>query len=246
VLQPFLEKLSGRIAVSAAARKVIVEHLGGDAVVIPNGVTVSRFLDARPLPGYPRGGETIGFIGRYDEPRKGMDVLVDALQMLAPARPDLRVLVAGRGEAEDFRERLPSSVSDRFTLLGQISEADKAAMLRSVDVYCAPNTGQESFGVVLLEAMSARTPIVASDLEAFQRVLAGGAAGELVISGDPADLARGLASVLDDPERRRLLVEEGARAVRPYDWAVVVQAVLRVYELAIAGAGVPQGGPSRG
>jgi phosphatidylinositol alpha-mannosyltransferase len=246
VLQPFLEKLSGRIAVSAAARKVIVEHLGGDAVVIPNGVAVSRFVGAQPLPGYPRGGETIGFIGRYDEPRKGMDVLVDALELLAPARPDLRVLVAGRGEAEEFLERLPRSVSDRFTLLGQISEADKARMLRSVDVYCAPNTGQESFGVVLLEAMSARTPIVASDLEAFQRVLAGGAAGELVMSGDPADLARGLATVLDDPARRRLLVDEGARAVGPYDWTVVVQAVLRVYELAIAGAGVPQGGPSRG
>ncbi|HEY7010145.1 MAG TPA: glycosyltransferase family 4 protein, partial [Jatrophihabitantaceae bacterium] len=85
VLQPFLEKLSGRIAVSAAARKVIVEHLGGDAVVIPNGVAVSRFVGAQPLPGYPRGGETIGFIGRYDEPRKGMDVLVDALELLAPA-----------------------------------------------------------------------------------------------------------------------------------------------------------------
>ncbi|HEY7010462.1 MAG TPA: glycosyltransferase family 4 protein, partial [Jatrophihabitantaceae bacterium] len=207
---------------------------------------VSRFVGAQPLPGYPRGGETIGFIGRYDEPRKGMDVLVDALELLAPARPDLRVLVAGRGEAEEFLERLPRSVSDRFTLLGQISEADKARMLRSVDVYCAPNTGQESFGVVLLEAMSARTPIVASDLEAFQRVLAGGAAGELVMSGDPADLARGLATVLDDPARRRLLVDEGARAVGPYDWTVVVQAVLRVYELAIAGAGVPQGGPSRG
>jgi phosphatidyl-myo-inositol alpha-mannosyltransferase len=246
VLQPFLEKLSGRIAVSAAARRVIVEHLGADAVVIPNGVAVSRFLDAGPLPGYSRGGETIGFIGRYDEPRKGMGVLVDAVQLLAPARPDLRVLVAGRGEAEDFLDRLPRAVSDRFTLLGQISEADKARMLRSVDVYCAPNTGQESFGVVLLEAMSARAPIVASDLEAFQRVLAGGAAGELVISGNSADLARGLATVLDDPERRRLLVDEGTRAVRPYDWAVVVQSVLRVYELAIAGAGVPQGGPSRG
>ncbi len=237
VLQPFLEKLSGRIAVSSAARKVIVEHLGADAVVIPNGVEVSHFATASPLPGYPREGATIGFIGRYDEPRKGMDVLVGALQQLGDARPDLRVLVAGRGEGEEFLARLPANVAGRFTLLGQVSEADKARMLRSVDVYCAPNTGQESFGVILLEAMAARTPIVASDLDAFRRVLGDGAAGELFRTGDATDLARTLGHLLDDPERRDWLAAEGVRAVAPYDWTVVVQAVVRVYELAIAGAG---------
>jgi phosphatidylinositol alpha-mannosyltransferase len=246
VLQPFLEKLSGRIAVSSAARQVIVEHLGADAVVIPNGVAVARFADAQPLPGYPREGGTIGFIGRYDEPRKGLDILIAALDLLTPTRPQLRVLVAGRGEAEEFLDRLPAPVGARFALLGQVSDADKARMLRSVDVYCAPNTGQESFGVILLEAMSARAPIVASDLEAFRRVLDDGAAGELVAAGNSADLARGLAGVLDDPARRSALAAAGSRAVAPYDWTVVVQAVLRVYELAIAGAGLPQGTAPRG
>lgn len=241
VLQPFLEKLSGRIAVSPAARKVIVEHLGADAVVIPNGVAVARFVDAEPLPGYPRPGGTVGFIGRFDEPRKGMDVLVEAVRRLAPARPELRVLVAGRGEAGQFLDRLPPGLAPRFTLLGQVTEADKARMLRSVDVYCAPNTGQESFGVILLEAMSARTAIVASDLDAFRRVLGEGRAGELFGTGDAAGLAAALARVLDDPGRRAALVAEGARAVAPYDWTVVVQSVLRVYELAIAGAGLPPG-----
>ena len=89
VLQPFLEKITGRIAVSPAARKVIVEHLGGDAVVIPNGVAVAHYADAEPFDGFPRpadaAGGTIGFIGRYDEPRKGMDVLVDALDLLVDA-----------------------------------------------------------------------------------------------------------------------------------------------------------------
>jgi phosphatidylinositol alpha-mannosyltransferase len=239
VLQPFLEKLSGRIAVSSAARKVIVEHLGADAVVIPNGVEISHFATAPPLPGYPRAGGTIGFIGRYDEPRKGMDVLVRAVQLLAESRPDLQVLVAGRGESEEFLARLPAGMADRFRLLGQVSEADKARMLRSVDVYCAPNTGQESFGVILLEAMAARAAIVASDLDAFRRVLGDGAAGELFRTGDATDLARTLAHVLDDPNRREWLAAEGMRAVAPYDWTVVVQAVLRVYELAIAGAGAP-------
>jgi|BarGraIncu00222A_1022003.scaffolds.fasta_scaffold10285_4 phosphatidylinositol alpha-mannosyltransferase len=242
VLQPFLEKLSGRIAVSAAARKVIVEHLGADAVVIPNGVAISHFSGAAPLPGYPREGGTIGFIGRFDESRKGIDILLDALRSLAPERPGLRLVVAGRGEAEELVERLPAELAGRIDFLGQVSEPDKARMLRSVDVYCAPNTGQESFGVILLEAMAARTPIVASDLEAFRRVLGGGTAGALFPVGDSGGLARTLSALLDDPERRAALVAEGVRAVAPYDWAVVVHAVLRVYELAIAGAGTLSGG----
>ncbi|HVU90728.1 MAG TPA: glycosyltransferase family 4 protein [Jatrophihabitans sp.] len=238
VLQPFLEKITGRIAVSPAARQVIVEHLGGDAVVIPNGVAVTHYSDALPLPGYPRDGGTIGFIGRYAEPRKGMAVLVRAVEQLAPSRPGLRVLVAGRGDAEQFRAGLPRSVADRFELLGQVSEADKARLLRSVDVYCAPNTGSESFGVILLEAMAARTPIVASDLEAFRRVLAGGTAGRQFRAGDAGALAAALTEVLDDAALRDGLVAAGVAAVAPYDWSVIVAQVLRVYELAIAGAGV--------
>jgi phosphatidylinositol alpha-mannosyltransferase len=249
-LQPFMEKLSGRIAVSPAARKVIVEHLDADAVVIPNGVDVAHYGDAVPLPGYPRPGTTIGFIGRYDEPRKGMDLLIEALDELAPSRPELRLLVAGRGEADDFLDRLPPALAGRVILLGQVTEGDKARMLRSVDIYCAPNTGQESFGVILLEAMSARAPIVASDLEAFRRVLAGGAvgrpAGELFAVGDATDLALKLALLLDNPTRRAELAAAGYRAAAPYDWNVVVHSILRVYELAIAGAGIPPGGALRG
>jgi phosphatidylinositol alpha-mannosyltransferase len=238
VLQPFLEKLAGRIAVSAAARNVIVEHLGADAVVIPNGVEVSHFADAEPLPGYPREGGTLGFVGRYDEPRKGMDVLVEAMRRLNGERRDLQVLVAGRGDATEFLSRLPAELAPRFTMLGQVSEADKARLLRSVDVYCAPNTGQESFGVILLEAMAARTPIVASDIDAFRRVLGGGTAGELFTRGEPAGLARAVTTLLDSPERRSRLVAAGELAVVPYDWRVVVHSVVRVYELAIAGAGL--------
>jgi phosphatidylinositol alpha-mannosyltransferase len=237
VLQPFLEKLSGRIAVSPAARKVIVEHLGGDAVVIPNGVTVAHFEHARPLAGYPREGGTIGFIGRYDEPRKGMNVLVGALELLIARRPALQLLVAGRGEAEEFRDQLPGPLAGCVRLLGQVSEADKASLLRSVDVYCAPNTGQESFGIILLEAMAARTPVVASDIEPFRRVLGGGQAGELFPVGDPVALAAALEQVLDDPARRAELVAAGTRAVAPYDWPTVAKQILRVYELALAGSG---------
>jgi phosphatidylinositol alpha-mannosyltransferase len=234
ILQPFMEKIRGRIAVSAAARKVQVEHLGGDAVEIPNGVSVAHYAGAEPLPGYPRAGGTVGFVGRYDEPRKGMPVLLDALARLAPSRPGLRLLVAGRGDARDLLADLPGALAGRIDLLGQVSEADKARMLRSVDLYCAPNTGQESFGIILLEAMAAGTPIVASDLEAFRRVLDDGRGGAVFRAGDGADLARTLAAVLDDQGRRDVLSRRGSELVHTYDWPVVAQQVVQVYETVAA------------
>ena len=140
---------------------------------------------------------------------------------------------------EDFLVGLPEHLRDRFVLLGQVSETDKARMLASVDVYCAPNTGGESFGVILLEAMAAGRPVVASDLPAFRRVLENGRAGRLFPTGDPVALADALREVLGDSALRAELVTAGTRAVAPYDWAVIVGDVLRVYELAIAGTGAP-------
>jgi phosphatidyl-myo-inositol alpha-mannosyltransferase len=236
VLQPFMEKIRGRIAVSPAARTVQVEHLGGDAVVIPNGVAVARFATAQPLPGYPRPGGTVGFVGRYDEPRKGMAVLLQAMAALALDRPGLRLLVAGRGDAGELHDSLPPALAGRVRLLGQVSERDKARMLRSIDVYCAPNVGGESFGVILLEAMAAGAPIVASDLDAFRRVLSVGdaLAGVLVPTGDAAALATALGDLLDDPARRAAMTGLGAHAVAAYDWPVVAAQVVDVYETVIA------------
>ncbi len=234
MLQPFLEKITGRIAVSELARQVQVEHLGGDAVIIPNGVDVQFFARASPLPGYPRAGGTVGFIGRYDEPRKGMSVLLDALRLLVPARPDLQLLVAGGGDEKDLREEAGPELAGALRLLGRVSDEDKAAMLRSVDIYCAPNTGGESFGIILTEAMSAGTPVVASDLDAFRRVLDGGIAGVLARVGDAAALADALARVLDDPGRRAVLAAQGRRVVTSYDWPVVAATVVKVYETVMA------------
>jgi phosphatidylinositol alpha-mannosyltransferase len=238
-VQAILERLSGRIAVSQAARKMIMQHLGADAVVIPNGVAVATYAEAEPLPGYPRDpalGGTLGFIGRYDESRKGMSVLLTALEQLVQARPGLRLLVAGRGDESDFVERLPASLADSVVMLGMVSEADKASLLRSVDVYVAPNTGGESFGIILLEAMAAGTPIVASDLDAFRRVLDDGRAGMLFSNRDADGLARALETMLADASVRGQLAEAGAAVVRPYDWQVVAAQIVRVYEIAVAAA----------
>jgi phosphatidylinositol alpha-mannosyltransferase len=230
MLQPALEKIGARIAVSEPARRTLVEHLGGDAILIPNGVSVDWFAAAEPLPGWPGTGGAIGFLGRFDEPRKGFPVLVAALERLIAARPGLRLLVAGPGEQAEALAAMPGAVRARVTMLGLLSDDAKARMLRSVDIYVAPNIGGESFGVVLAEAMAAGTAVIASDLEGFRRVLDDGSCALLVAPGDPLALAAAIAALLDDPGRRREIAARGAHSVRRFDWARVVADVVTVYE----------------
>jgi phosphatidylinositol alpha-mannosyltransferase len=231
MLQSALEKITGRIVVSDAARKTLVEHIGGDAVLIPNGVTVGRYAEGAPLPGWGAGrGEVIGFLGRMDEQRKGLPLLLDAFGRLAPDRPDLRLLIAGPGHAGEVRDRVPAPYRDRLSLLGMVSEADKVSAYHSVDVFCAPNTRGESFGIVLAEAMAAGATVLASDIPAFRRVLGDGQAGALFETGDAGSLAREAARLLDDPQRRAKLSDEARLAVRKYDWSTVARDVMRVYE----------------
>jgi phosphatidyl-myo-inositol alpha-mannosyltransferase len=231
-VRPWLERISGRIAVSDFARRVQVEHLGGDAVVIPNGVHVRAFAEGPSLPGHARGEgrPTVGFLGRYDEPRKGLPVLLQAMRSVVRDHPDAELLVAGRGDPEAFAELVGEDLAGHVTLLGELAEPEKAAFLRSVDVYCAPNLLGESFGVILLEAMAAGAPVVASDLDAFARVLADGAAGVLVRRGDDRELAGALSALLTAPARRAELAEAGRQAVAAYDWSVVAERILAVYE----------------
>ena len=239
-----LEKISLRIAVSEDARRTLVEHLGGDAVVIPNGVWVDTFANAGTDPrwtGTPQ-APTIAFLGRLDEPRKGLAVLLRAVGTVLDSYPGARVLVAGSGETgqEQARDVLgPRAGAVEF--LGGVSEEDKGRLLASVDVYCAPQTGGESFGIVLVEAMSAGTTVVASDLGAFSRVLEHGEAGVLFRNGDAADLGATLVRVLGDPELRARVSAHASRVVRRYDWSAVTDQVLAVYEMAVAGGDAPVG-----
>ena len=234
LLQPPLEKVTARIAVSPLARRVQVEHLGGDAVEIPNGLDVGFFATAAPLPGYPRTGGTVGFVGRFDEPRKGMAVLLAALRRLTPTRPQLRLLVVGDGDGAALRRVAGPVLGPRIHVLGELGDRGKAAMLRSVDLLCAPALGGESFGIVLTEALAAGTPVLASDLDAFRRVLDGGRAGMLVPPDTPVTLAAALADLLDDPARRAELAARGRCHAARWDWPVVARRVLQVYETAVA------------
>ena len=230
IAQTALEKVSARIAVSEAARQTLVEHMGGDAVLIPNGVDCSAYGHSEPLPGWPGDGGSMFFVGRIDEPRKGLDVLLDALPEIAHAHPGVRLLVAGPGDVDEFRAGLSPEIAARVEFLGLVSDEDKARAFMSADIYVAPNTGGESFGIVLLEAMSSGTPVLASDLEAFRRVTDDGRAGASFANEDPADLARSAIALLSDPVERARLRVEGLRRAQEFDWVTVARRVVEVYD----------------
>jgi phosphatidylinositol alpha-mannosyltransferase len=236
ILRPWNEKIVGRIAVSDLARRWQMEALGSDAVEIPNGVDVASFASAPPLPGYPRPGKTVLFLGRFDEPRKGMAVLLGALPALVEHFPDIEILIVGRGDEDELRQEA-GDLAGHLKFLGQVDDAVKASALRSADVYCAPNTGGESCGIVLVEAMAAGTAVVASNLDAFRRVLCDGKAGRLVDVEDSAALAEGLIAVLADAKLRSRYVKAATAAVGRYDWSVVADEIMRVYET-VAGSGM--------
>jgi len=238
LLQPMHEKIIGRIAVSDLARRWQMEALGSDAVEIPNGVDVGAMASAPLLDGYPRPAKTVLFLGRYDEPRKGMAVLIGALPSLVERFPGLQVLIVGRGNEDELRSKA-GDLAAHLCFLGLVDDGAKASAMRSADVYCAPNLGGESFGIVLVEAMAAGTPVVASDLHAFRRVLRDGEAGRLVAIDDSAALAEGLIAVLDDESLAQRYAAAGAEAVRRYDWPVVANQIMRVYDtVAVSGSKV--------
>src|SRR6201996_8512440 len=205
-LRPMHEKIVGRIAVSDLARRWQMEALGSDAVEIPNGVDVASFARAPLFDGYPRPDKSVLFLGRFNEPRKGMAVLLGALPTLVERFPDIEILIVGRGDENELRGGA-GALAGHLRFLGQVDDAEKAAAMRSADVYCAPNTGGESFGIVLVEAMAAGTAGVGTALDAFRRVLVDGKAGRLVPVDDPAGLADGLIEVLRNDALRQGYVE---------------------------------------
>ncbi|MEO0010573.1 MAG: hypothetical protein RIQ39_162 [Actinomycetota bacterium] len=235
ILEPVIEKLTARIAVSEAARETLTEHLETDAVVVPNGIYARRLALGKLNEQW--GGNSIGFIGRFQEPRKGLMILVEALPAIIREVPDVRIVVAGPGDSDEFLHDVPSHLRERFSFLGRISEEEKADFLHSIGVYVAPNTGGESFGIILAEALAAGAAVVASDIPAFQALLGGGKYGELFTSEDPTSLAKSISILLKDRERRDQLKRDGKVYAQYFDWDEVATRIYDVYELAMVGLG---------
>ena len=234
ILEPIVEKLTARIAVSELARSTLKDHFETDAVVIPNGIDGHKYANAKKYPEYS-GENTIGFIGRFEEPRKGLQVLIDSLPIVARFIPDVKYLIAGPGESKDYIKNIDPQLRNRIKFLGFLTDEMKESFLKSVKIYVAPNTGGESFGIILTEALSAGTAVVASDIPAFKAVLENGDAGTLFTNENSAELAKVLVALLRDGEKREKLSENGKLSAQKYDWQVVAEQIENVYEMATAG-----------
>ncbi len=234
-LRPMHEKIVGRIAVSDVARRWQMEALGSDAVEIPNGVDVEFAVLGPAAARLPAAGQDGAVPGPLRRATQGHGGAARRAAESGGALPDLQLLVVGHGDEDQLRGQA-GGLAKHIRVLGQVDDAEKASAMRSADVYCAPNIGGESFGIVLVEAMAAGTPVVASDLDAFRRVLRDGEVGRLVPVGDGAALADALIAVLEDDVLRERYVAAGSEAVPRYDWSVVASQIMRVYET-VAGSG---------
>ena len=231
ILEPVIEKLSARIAVSESARLTLTAHLETDAIVIPNGIYADNYRDGTSRAQWQ--GNTIGFLGRFEEDRKGLPVLLDALPIISRFIPDIRVLIAGPGDSEEVLEKVDPQLRNRVEFLGKISEEDKADFLASVSLYIAPNTGGESFGIILAEAMAGGAAVVASDIPAFADVLGDGKYGALFESENSENLAKVIIDLLRDANKRKELAAAGAVHAQRFDWSQVGEEIFEVYQLAI-------------
>lgn len=241
LIEPMIEKLSARIAVSEMAQATLNNLYGTEAVVIPNGIDCAKF--GRALITNKRFSSSstrpfrIGFLGRFEENRKGLPLLLEALPKIIKVIPSLEVVIAGPGDPTKVLAKLDPSLARRITFLGRLTEDEKVDFLTGLDLYVAPNTGGESFGIILAEAMASGTPVLASDIPAFVDLLAVGDSGATFISEDAADLARSVIGLLKNPERLQQLAKNGLISAIRFDWGSVASQIMSVYEVAMTGQG---------
>jgi len=233
-----LDRTAVAVAVSGAAAEYHAGALGiGSAALrlVPNGVEVAPFRAAAEALGgvRPPGGPRVVFVGRL-EPRKGVLVLARAFRQVLRSHPDALLTIVGDGpQRRELAALLVDVPAGQVRLLGRVTDQELARTLAAADVAVAPALGGESFGIVLLEAMAARTAVVASDLPGYRSVVTDGRDGLLVPPGDPDRLAGTLADLLHSPQRRAALVAAGQETAAAHDWAVVAARLRQVYAEAL-------------
>ena len=233
VMGSYARRLHGRIAVSAAARHFIDRYFPGDYKVIPNGVDIDRFRRAVPIARWQDGTKNILFVGRF-EPRKGLLDLLKAYRILRKTGCNCRLLVVGGGPQEkEARRYLMTRKLGGVEFLGRVSDEVRDALFKTADVYCSPATGGESFGIVLLEAMSAGTAIVASDIHGYKGVVRRDREGLLVPPRNKKALAAALFRVLGDDALRASMAESGLVRAEDFSWPRVTAKVEDYYGFVI-------------
>ncbi len=232
MLRPFFRKLHGRIAVSQPAREFVARRFPDDYRIVPNGIDYARFAVPRePLPWLVDDRPTVLFVGRLER-RKGLRHLLHAWPTVRSELPRARLFVVGGGgrRLESYRRYARRQGWPEVIFTGHVPSDDLVRYYQSADVFCAPSTGQESFGIVLLEAMAAGRPIVASDIPGYAEVVTHGQEGVLVPPEDPPALASTLLRLLADPDLRCALGARGRRKAADYDWSIVAGQVLDYYD----------------
>ncbi len=236
ILDMFFDKLDGLVAVSEAAREFADNHFPGDYQIVPNGINLEEFSpNLTPIEKFRDGRKNILFVGRFNESRKGFRYLLKAFPLVREQFPDARLIVVGKG-ATDRHDRFMRQNGigpEDVVFTGFTDAATKARYYATADVFCAPNTGQESFGIILVEAMASGTPVVASAITGFKGVIRNGETGILVEPKDEYSLALGLVRLLSDTELRTSIITKALDDVQQYNWDRVAGRLLDVYDNAI-------------
>ena len=233
LLRPFFNKLDGKIAVSPAAAEMVCRYFPDTYRIIPNGIDVESFAQAaaQPLPAYADGRPTILFLGRLEK-RKGFEYLLRAFPYVLAHSPQARLVVAGAYNDED-KEPYAHYVAEHniqgVEFVGYVAPEHKPRLYASCTLFCAPSTGFESFGIVLLEAMAAGRPIVASEIEGYRQVLEHSRQGLLVEPENERALAEALLHLLSHPEMQERMGAEGRRTAADYSWERIAGRVLDYY-----------------
>ena len=230
LVRRYFRKLHGLIAVSQPARDIISRHFAGDYQIIPNGIQVDDFTNgATPFPHLQDGMINLLFLGRLEK-RKGLKYLMAAYSRLKWDWPNLRLLVVGPGKPDGDSHKIISEHNlQDVVFAGRVSNEDKVRYLKTADIYCSPATGGESFGIVLLEAMAAGKPIVATSIAGYSSVITHGSEGLLAPPKNDEALANSIAELLRDPNLRSTLAANGRRRVEEFRWERVAKSVLDYY-----------------
>jgi phosphatidylinositol alpha-mannosyltransferase len=224
-------RLNGRIAVSEPAKHFANRYFKGDYTVIPNGLDVDRFSAPVPRPSILKeDAMNLVFVGRVNEPRKGLRYALGAYSLLKWQYPKLRLIVVGAGvpDRESYRIMGERSLDD-VVFVGPVSEEELPGYYQHADIFLAPNTGKESFGFIIIEAMSASTPIVASNISGFASVMTDGKEGLMFPPKDEAAMAEAIKTLIENPALRVQLGVDGRATVNQFRWSHVADSVLNYY-----------------
>lgn len=226
----YFNRIDGRIAVSKPCESFITKYFPGQYEIIPNGVNIKQFHNAKQYEEFKDDKFNILFVGRMEK-RKGFRYLLGAYSTLKWTHPQLRLLVVGSNKPDAYSERMISerNIKD-VVFLGSVNDNDKARFYKTADIFCSPATGRESFGIVLLEAMASNCPIIASDIPGYASVVSHGVNGHLVQPRDEMSIKNAIEKLIGDPLYKESLMNNGSATVQNYDWHNVSSRILDYYK----------------